>query len=101
VTRANANLAAKDLPPLPEGLTPHNLRRTFAAVPDAPGETPPVVMAEIGHASPNLALRIYAQAMRLSDEEREQPAALVAGEKAHQGTKGEVVPIERAKARAA
>jgi integrase len=100
VTRANANLAAKDLPPLPEGLTPHN-RRTFATVLYALGETPAVVMAEIGHASPNLALRIYAQAMRLSDEEREQPAALVAGEKAHQGTKGEVVPIERARARAA
>jgi integrase len=101
VTRANANLAAKDLPPLPEGPTSHGLRRTFATVLYALGETPPVVMAEMGHASPNLALRIYAQAMRLSDEEREQLAALVAGEKAHKGTKGEVVPIERARARAA
>ncbi len=58
VKRANANLAAKDLPPLPEGLTPHSLRRTFATVLYALGEAPPVVMAEMGHTSPNLALRI-------------------------------------------
>lgn len=102
VKRANANLAAKDLSPLPEHLTPHSLRRTFATVLYALGEAPPVVMAEMGHTSPALALRVYAQALRLSDDERDQLAALVAGaEKAHKGTRGQVVPIERARGHAA
>ena len=35
--------------PLPSGLTPHSLRRTFATVLYAIGTTPPVVMAEMGH----------------------------------------------------
>jgi integrase len=101
VKRANENLAAKDLPPLPESLTPHNLRRTFATVLYALGEVPPVVMAEMGHTSPNLALRIYAQVMRLSDDEREQLGELVAGEKAHKGTRGQIVPIRSARTRVA
>ena len=29
------------------------------------GESPPVVMAEMGHTDPGLALKVYAQAMRL------------------------------------
>jgi integrase len=101
VKRANTNLAARDLPPLPENLTPHSLRRTFATVLYALGESPPVVMAEMGHTRPDLALRVYAQAMRLSDEERDQLGELVAGEKADKGRKGQVVPIERARGRAA
>jgi hypothetical protein len=66
VTRANLNLAARDLPPLLASLTPHSLRRTFA-------------MAEMGHTSPALALSIYTQTMRLSDDEREEIGAPVAG----------------------
>jgi integrase len=101
VKRANASLATKGLPPLPDKLTPHSLRRTFASTLYAIGETPPVVMAEMGHASPALALRVYAQAMRLDADEREELATLIAGEKAHKGTKGAVVPIERARRRVA
>ena len=101
VTRANANLAANDLTPLPENLTPNSLRRTFATVLYAIGEAPPIVMAEMRHTSPDLALRVYAQTMRLSDGERDGLAALVAGEKADKGRHGDVVPIERARGRAA
>jgi hypothetical protein len=36
-------------------------------------------MAEMGHTSPNLALRAYAQAMRRSPEENERLRALVEG----------------------
>lgn len=79
VRTANASLAARGLPPLPASLTPHSLRRTFATVLYALGETPPVVMAEMGHTSPALALRLYAQAIRLSDDERAQLRALVEG----------------------
>ncbi len=65
--------------PLPEGLTPHSLRRTFASLLYAIGEDPPTVMAEMGHASPALALRIYAQAMRRDRGEKDRLRALVEG----------------------
>lgn len=99
--RTNANLAGRDLPPLPGKLTPHSLRRTFASVLHALGEPPPVVMAEMGHTNPSMALSVFARAMRRGEDERALLAALVAGEKAHKGTPGAVVPIERASGRAA
>lgn len=101
VNRANANVAEGELPPLPAKLTPHSLRRTFASVLYALGESPPVVMAEMGHTSPGLALKVYARAMRRGEDDLAQLAVLVDGEKAHKGTKGQVVPIEHAKGRAA
>jgi integrase len=79
VTRANANLAKRDLPPLPGKLTPHSLRRTFATILYALGESPAVVMAEMGHRSPGLALRIYAQANRLGEDEKARLRARVEG----------------------
>jgi integrase len=79
VERANELLAEAGSAPLPDGLTPHSLRRTFASLLYAIGEDPPTVMAEMGHASPGLALRIYAQAMRRDEGERERLRALVEG----------------------
>lgn len=70
VRRANRNLAEAKQPPLPEGLTPHSLRRTFASVLYALGEDPGVVMDEMGHTDPALALRVYRQAMRRGEEEK-------------------------------
>lgn len=67
---ASERLVADGSSPLPDGLTPHSLRRTFASVPYALGEDPPTVMAEMGHRTPALALAIYAQAMRRDDEEK-------------------------------
>jgi hypothetical protein len=64
---------------LPEGLTPHSLRRTFASLLYAIGEPATVVMQELGHTHPGLALRIYAAAMRRDDEENEQLRALIDG----------------------
>jgi integrase len=78
VGRANTKLEAAGLPPLPK-LTPHSLRRTFASTLYALGETPPVVMQEMGHTSPALALRVYAQAMRRGEDERAALRALVEG----------------------
>lgn len=71
VERANAKLAEKQLPPLPAKLTPHSLRRTFASILYALGEDPGVVMDEMGHADPGLALRVYRQAMRRGEDEKE------------------------------
>src|SRR5579863_9092819 len=79
VGRANANLAARGLPPLPDRITPHSLRRTFCSLLYALGEPPPVVMAEMGHTDPGLALRVYAQAMRRGEDETVQLRALVEG----------------------
>ena len=68
-----------DLPPLPERTTPHSLRRTFASLLYALGESPAVVMAEMGHSHPGLALRIYAQAMRRDESELDRLRALING----------------------
>ncbi len=70
IERANANLEEADELPLPDGLTPHGLRRTFASVLYAIGESPAEVMAQMGHTHPGVALRLYARAMRLDDAER-------------------------------
>ncbi len=79
VERADKRLKKADRAPLPEGLTPQSLRRTFASLLYAIGESPPVVMAEIGHTDPKLALSVYAQAMRRGDDERAALEALMAG----------------------
>jgi integrase len=76
---ANKRLSATGFESLPDGLSPHSLRRTFASVLYALGEDPPTVMAEMGHTSPALALGIYAQVMRRGPEERERLRALVEG----------------------
>ena len=60
MTRANERLAEAHAAPLPDGLTPQSLRRTFASLLYAIGEPAPVVMQELGHTHPGLALRIYA-----------------------------------------
>jgi integrase len=61
VGRANKTLEAEGLRPLPLALTPHSLRRTFCSLLYALGESPPIVMREMGHTDPALALKIYAQ----------------------------------------
>jgi integrase len=85
VEEANAWLATRDLGPLPEGLTPHSLRRTYATILYALGETPPVVMAAMGHTDPALALRMYAQAMRRNDGDAERLRVVVDGDGAVAG----------------
>ena len=79
VEHANAQLAEDEIEPLPEGLTPHSLRRTFASLLFAIGETPPYVMAQMGHTTPNLTLAIYARQMDRRDGESTRLLALVEG----------------------
>jgi integrase len=52
VQRANAELEAGGRRPLPAGLTPHSLRRTFASLLFAIGEPPTCVMSQMGHTPP-------------------------------------------------
>lgn len=79
VEQANKRLAEDSTEPLPEGLTPHSLRRTFASLLFAIGETPPYVMAQMGHTTPNLTLAIYARQMNRRDGEAERLKELVEG----------------------
>ncbi len=79
VEQANKRLAEDSTEPLPEGLTPHSLRRTFASLLFAIGETPPYVMAQMGHTTPNLTLAIYARQMNRRDGEAERLKALIEG----------------------
>ncbi len=79
VERANDRREGAGLVPLPESLTPHSLRRTFASILVAIGENPISVMEQLGHTDPKLTLRIYAQAMRREKGERDRLRALVGG----------------------
>jgi integrase len=76
---ANEQLEVAGLPPLPDKLTPHSLRRTFCSLLYALGEDPGTVMDEMGHTDPMLALRVYRQAMRRGEDEKAQLRALVEG----------------------
>jgi integrase len=102
VQDANAALAETgSSEPLPEKLTPHSLRRTFASLLFAVGETPPYVMSQMGHTTPSLTLSIYAREMDCRDGEPERLKALINGEDwAPAGTKaaGAVLDVEVAPA---
>jgi integrase len=76
---ADKQLAKDDAEPLPKHLTPHSLRRTFASLLFAIGETPSYVMAQMGHTTANLTLAIYARQMDRRDGEPERLRALVEG----------------------
>lgn len=79
VERANKNLAELDSVPIPQRITPHSLRRTFCSLLYALGEDPGVVMDEMGHTDPALALRVYRQAMRRGEDEKTALRTVVEG----------------------
>jgi integrase len=79
VERADANLTARGRNPLPEGLTPHSLRRTFISLLLATGADVPYVMRQVGHSDPKVTLSIYAQVMFRGEGERERLKVLVEG----------------------
>jgi integrase len=77
VKRADGDLCARTLAPLPPRITPHSLRRTFVSILYALGEDPGVVMDEVGTTDPALALRVYRQSMRRGEREKADLRALV------------------------
>jgi len=79
VKLASEQLIAAGYAPLPDSLTPHSLRRTFASVLYAIGEDPGIVMDEMGHTDPALALRIYRQSMRRDEGEKARLRSLIEG----------------------
>jgi len=87
LTRANEKLEDEGLPPLPEALTPHSLRHTFASLLFEAGATVPYVMAQLGHSDPKVTLSIYSHVLERKRDHGERLDALVRGpEKAQKGT---------------
>jgi integrase len=79
VEKANERLIEADEVPLPEGLTPHKLRHTFASILVALGVDPGSVMDQLGHTDPGFTLRVYRHGMRCDRAARERLRALVGG----------------------
>jgi len=77
VRLANEHRAEQGLGPLPDGLTPHSLRRTFISLLLAAGEDAPYVMRQVGHTDPKVTLGVYAQVMFRRDGERDRLRDLV------------------------
>jgi integrase len=79
VAHANELLAKRGETPLPEGVSAHKLRHTFASILYVRGEDPPYVMAQLGHTDAGFTLRVYAHAMRRDEGDKERLKALVEG----------------------
>ncbi len=80
VERANERLVKAEATPLPESLTPHKLRHTFASLLVALGTDPGAVMDQLGHTDPSFTLRVYRHGMRRGENERRLLRSLVAGD---------------------
>jgi integrase len=72
VERANERLEAAQATPLPDHLTPHKLRHTFASLLVALGTDPGEVMDQLGHTDPTFTLRVYRHGMRRDDASKVQ-----------------------------
>jgi integrase len=64
VQRVNEKRALEGRMLLPDRVTPHTLRRTYASLALAAGRDPRWVMAQIGHTDARLTLSVYAQVMQ-------------------------------------
>ncbi len=69
---ANRDRQARGLMPLPSGLTPHSLRRTFISLLLASGRPVPYVQKQAGHKDARTTLNIYAQVIDTDCGAREQ-----------------------------
>jgi hypothetical protein len=81
IARANELLEDRGGVPLPDGLSPHKLRHTFASILVACGEDPASVMFQLGHADSAFTLRVYAHMMSREPGGRARLKALVNGER--------------------
>jgi integrase len=77
IAEANRRRLEAGLSELP--VTPHGMRRTYISALLAVGETVPFVMAQVGHANPQVTLTIYAKLMLRKDGERERLRRLLVG----------------------
>ena len=82
VERANERLEAGGSTPLPDGLSPHKLRHTFASVLVALGTDAGAVMDQLGHKSAGFTFSTYRHGMRRDERSRLQLAELAGAEPA-------------------
>jgi len=79
VAKASEKLTNAGDVPLPEGLTPHKLRHTFASILVALGVDPGSVMDQLGHVDAGFTLRVYRHGMRRDPAARKRLRVLVGG----------------------
>ncbi len=77
IKRANARLQSAGETPLPERLTPHKLRHTYASLLVALGTDPGATMDQVGHTDPAFTLRVYRHGMRRDAASRQALRELV------------------------
>ena len=70
IKKANELLAAEERPPLPDGLTFHSLRHTYAALRAELGEHPAITAAQMGHRDPRMTLRVYTDVTGMQPQTR-------------------------------
>jgi integrase len=85
IERANELLGREGRPPLPDGITFHALRRTYAALRAELGEHPAITAAQMGHRDPRMTLRVYTDVTGQRPRTR-MAGVLGAGEWAPTGT---------------
>lgn len=94
--RADELLGQRGHPPLPAGVTAHELRRTFASILVALGGDPTYVVDQVGHTDPEFTLRVYAHQMRRNEGDRDELARLVgAPVQAETGRSSASAPFQR------
>ena len=77
IKAANVTREEAGQPPLPDGITNHSLRRTFASLLYEAGANRAYVMSQMGHTSSSLALEIYAKKMEVARDTGARMDALV------------------------
>jgi integrase len=95
---ANKHLAKEGIDAIPERVTPHSLRRTYASIRAALKDDPLYVSEQMGHRDVRFTLNVYSRAVKrraklsgahLAEFDRALAwAELPASEKARKGTKG-------------
>jgi integrase len=70
IEQADELLTSRGQPPLPEGVTFHALRRTYAALRAELGEHPAITAAQMGHRDPRMTLRVYTDVTGLRPKTR-------------------------------
>ncbi len=93
--RASERLTGAGSVPLPDGLTPHKLRHTFASLLVALGEDLGAAMDQLGHTDPGFTLKVYRHGMRRDEDSKRELRELVGREDQDskgtgKGTSGEI-----------
>jgi integrase len=93
IERANEQLKDADRVAIPDGITFHALRRTYAALRAELGEHPAITAAQMGHRDPRMTLRVYTDVTGLRPRTR-LSGLLGDADWAPMGTSDDSVPLQ-------